>query len=206
MAAKKKVEDLSAFDEAPVVNSDALSVVIEKASELVNVTRQIEDITQLLEKLNSRAHELKTNEIPAKMATAGLREFTLPAGHRIEIEDFVAAAFPKKKDEKERVMRDRIEALADMPDGSALIKTEMVVVFEKRQHNQALTIADQLRKKGLNVSVDSGVNAQSFKAYIREKLRGGDPIDQKKLGVFVGVAAKLDIVRPGESAKKGGKR
>lgn len=186
-------EDLSAFTEAQVPPSgDVLAQLVAQANELVNLDKQIEDLEGLLKKLNGRAHELKTVVLPAQMAKVGQSSFTLTNGFQVEIEDFISVATPPKDKAKKEAMRTkRIAALTKMEGGEALVKTDVSIQFEKKQHNQALALVDDLRKKGFIVDVASDVNSASLKAFVREKLRAGEKVDQDALGLFLGLIAKV---------------
>lgn len=186
-------EDLSAFTDAQVPPSgDLLTQTVGYANELVRLEEQLEDIKALTKKLSGRAHELKTVVLPAQMAKIGQSDFTLLNGFRIEIEDFISVAEPPKDKAKKEAMRaKRILALTKMEGGEALVKTDVSIQFEKKEHNQALALVDDLRKKGFIVDVASDVNSASLKAFVREKLRAGEKVDQDALGLFLGLAAKV---------------
>ena len=185
--------DISAFDlpQTPT-NSNQLKELFDMANDLVQLEGQIADIEQLLKTLSGKANELKTQTLPNKMTTVGLTYFETPSGHSMSLEDFIAADSPKDKKLKEKINISRIEELNRI-GGADLIMTEVAMTFGKKEHNSALALADELRKAGHNPLVTSGVNVQSLKAFIREKLRGGEEFDQTKLGLFVGRQVKLEV-------------
>lgn len=186
-------EDLSAFDEVPVSSSDALNDLVRNARDLISLNEQIADVESLLAKLNGRANELKTKVIPDAMAQVGQSEFKMLDGTRITVEDFISVVDVKDKKKKEAMALKRIETLSKMEGGDALIKTEVSLFFEKKQHNEALVLVDNLRKLGHTVDVASSVNVQSLKAFVRENLRAGKTVDHEALSLFMGRAAKVEL-------------
>ena len=186
-------QDLSAFDEAPVTSNAALAGLLTQAEELIRLETQIADIEQLLKTLSSRATELKTKTIPDKMAEIGLSEFATPAGNRLKIEDFVSGSLPKEPEK-------RTAAIAALEAWNAddVIRNEINLSFDKSQHNEAMALADDLRQRGFNCEVKSGVHPQTYLSVIRERLASGEPVDTEVMGVFVGRKTKVIMAKEGK--------
>lgn len=174
------------FDE-PQPTGD-LSSLLTLAQELVGLEGQIKDIEQLMKTLTGRAHELKTQVLPDKMAEVGLSEFKTPQGDRIKIEDFVSGGLPK-----DPVKRDKAIATVTAMGGGDIIRNELLLAFEKSQHNEAMALADDLRQKGFDAQVTSGIHPQTYLAFVREHLRNGDEVDAEALGIFVGRKTKVEL-------------
>lgn len=117
----------SLFDVEPAASNSSINELVALGENLIALEAQISEIEKLLKTLNGRATELKTKEIPDKMAEVGLSEFATPSGNKIKVEDFISAAFPKGHDERERTAIKRIHALEKMEGGSDIIKTEINV-------------------------------------------------------------------------------
>lgn len=184
------MEDNSAFDEAPVTSPDALQGLLEQAEELVELEVQIKDIEQLLKKLSGRANELKTKTIPDKMAEIGLSEFSTPAGNKLKVEDFVSGSLPKEPEKRSAAIK-AVESLG----GEGIIRNELLLSFDKSQHNEAMALADDLRNKGFDCEVKSGIHPQTYLAFIREALAKGDPVDPEVLGIFQGRKTKVVLAK-----------
>jgi hypothetical protein len=192
------MDDLSAFDEAPqVTNSAALNSLIAKAKEWYQLEKQAADLDELLKTIKGRINELKTKELPEKFKEVGIPSFTTPGGHTISIESFVAGSLPKEP-EKRKI------ALEELKDWGAesIIRNEVLMVFDKKQHNEAMAIVDDLRAKGFTVEVDSGVHPQTYLATMRERLARGEEIDAEKMGVFIGERAKIEKKKNGKGKAK----
>lgn len=176
----------SAFDEAPVTSSSVLNDLLDKAEEMIRLEAQISDLEQLMKQLSGRNNELKTVIIPDKMAEIGITEFAVPSGQRIKVEDFVSGSLPKDPERRNSA----IEALEEWGATGAL-KNEVVLSFEKSQHNEAMAIVDDLRQRGYQCEVTSGIHPQTYLALIRERLAAGETIDPERMGIFIGRKTKV---------------
>ena|SRR5687768_3530106 len=175
-----------AFDE-PTSTGDLGSLLV-MAKGLVAVEREVKELEALLKQRNGRATELKTQIIPDKMAEVGLSEFKTPEGDRLKVEDFVAGSLPKDPGKRAKAI-ETLEAMG----GAGLIRNELMLTFEKSQHNEALALASELREKGFDVEVSSGVHHGVYCAFVREKLRNGEEVNAEALGIFVGRKTKVEL-------------
>src|SRR5687768_11926735 len=183
---RKMSDELSAFDTAPETGD--LSALLAQAQELVALEREIKDLDALLKAKNGRATELKTQILPDKMAEVGLSEFKTPSGDRLKVEDFVSGSLPKDPMKRKAA----IQALEGM-GADGIIRNELLLAFEKSQHNEAMALADDLRQKGFNAEITSGVHPQTYLAFVRERLRNGEEVNAEVLGIFVGRKTKVEL-------------
>jgi hypothetical protein len=65
------------------------------------------------------------------------------------------------------------------------------MVFEKSQHNEALSVKADLENKGYAVAAKMGVHPQTLIAHVKERLRNGDEIPLDVLGLYAGRVAKI---------------
>lgn len=167
---------------------DELRVMAEKA---VALEVNIAEIEALLKDQKTQLHQMKTKTIPEKMDEIGMPSFALNDGTELKVEDFVSGSMPKedKAPEKFRAAMRELKAR----DGEDLVKNQMTLVFDKKQHNQALALADELRSQGYDVDLKSSVHPQTLCKFVREKIAAGDPIDYEALGCFVGRVTKIKL-------------
>lgn len=185
------MNDISAFDEAPVASQTALDDLLAKANDLLATEGQISELEAVLKSLSSHANDLKTKVIPDKMAEVGLSEFATPDGHKIKVEEFVAGSLPKEIERR----ADALKALEDW-GADGVIKNEINLSFEKSQHNEAMALVDDLRNRGIDCELKSGVHPQTYLAIIRERLASGEPVDLEVMGVFSGRRTKVTAPKP----------
>jgi hypothetical protein len=154
---------------------------------------QMDDLTKQMEAISGRYNFLKTNLLPAEMARLQQTALTSTSGTTISIESFVSGSLPKEPDARKAALN-----FLTRNDGEALIKTEVNVPFGKGQLKLALELSKHLKKQGYIFSMGSGVNANSLLAYARERMKKGEKIDLKVLGLMSGSVAK--IVHAGKTA------
>ena len=167
----------------------AIARLVKMAQNLVDQERLVKDLDDNLNEAKKLLNHMKTVEFPDMMAECGLSEFKhTETGAKIAIADFVAGSLPK---EPER----RAAAIAYLSTHGAedLIKTEISLAFTRNQHNIALDLADELRKRGMPLEIFSGVHAQTLLAYAREAMRKGEEIPLETLGLFAGRVAKVTL-------------
>lgn len=181
--------DTSIFEVNETAGAD-LSSLLTMANELIQLERSIADAETMLKQMSGRANELKLRVIPDAMAELGLNEVVTSTGDRLKVDDFINGSLPK--DPLKRM--DAIAAIEEM-GGSGIIKNEVNLSFEKSQHNEAVSIADELRQKGFHVDLHSGIHPQTYHAFIRERLRNGEHVDVDRLGVFVGRRTKVEMAK-----------
>lgn len=164
------------------------------------IAETIAGLEELLSSANARKNELKTKSIPDAMAALGSGEWVgeepdedgkVP---KVVMEDFVSGSLPK-----EPAYREAAIAWLEENGGAELLKTEISATFGKSQHNSALEIFEGLVKKaeemGFMLTMDSGVHAQTYLAFMREKLKNGEQVPVEKLNLFVGRMAKVSRVK-----------
>lgn len=184
-------------EKAAAANVATQADLIASANEAVKLEGKIADLEALLSAMKSRLNAIKTSVIPTEMLKLGQIAFTLSNGFKIEVEDFIVVQDIKDRTKKEAMREKRIVALTGMEGGSELVKTEVFLPFGRKEHNEALALVGELRKRGLTVSVSSDVNVQSLKAFVREKMRAGEKIDTEALGLFIGTTTRITQPRGG---------
>lgn len=191
------MSNVEEFDEAPAVNNDALAALLTNAQELIDVEEQISGLENLLKALNSRSNELKTKTIPDKMAEIGLNEFSTPAGHKLKVEDFISGSLPKDVEKRSAAIK-KIEEWG----GDGIISNDINISFMKSEHNEALSLAAELREKGFDCEVKSSVHPQTYLAFLRERLAGGELVDPDVMGIFIGRKTKVTLPKKKKAEKK----
>lgn len=190
------MDDIDFFDEQP--QAADLKEVLKLARTLVEKEVEYKSAEAALKLLSGKLHELKTKTLPEAMATAGMPkgELKLEDGTKVKVEDFVSGSLPKDPAKREIALKELIAI-----GGEGLIKNELSLTFEKREHNIATDLKERLVAEGYEPVLEANVHPQSLMALVRERLQGGGTVDPEKLGCFVGQKAKVTLPR---SKKKGG--
>jgi aryl carrier-like protein len=137
--------------------------------------------------------ELRRELIPDAMAEHNLSEFKLTDGSGVKIGNFVSGSLPKTPLERTFAL-----ALLEEHGGEALIQNELIVNFQKKDHNRATALAEELRSAGYEVNLEGNVHHSTLAAWCREKVRAGERLDFEKLGMFVGRDTK--VILPGDDS------
>lgn len=161
--------------------------LVNLAEVMLNHEELVKDLEVNLNEAKSLLNKIKTIEMPDLMAEVGISEFKHSvSGAKIRIEDFVAGSLPKEPEKKQAAIEELTRANA-----VDLIKTVVTLTFDKKQHNEALSIVAELRERGYEPEVSNGVHPQTLMAFGRECLRNGINISLELLGLYAGKTTKV---------------
>lgn len=146
----------------------------------------IEELEMQLSAARKRLHLMRTVTIPDRMAELGLRSFSDEHGNQLKIELMVEGKLPKDPERRRSAIK-----WIEEHDGGSLLKTQVVADFPKGDKERADVLAAELDNKGYQFSVSEDIHHQTLLAYVRERLRNGQEIDEKTIGVHVGPIAKF---------------
>ena len=158
------------------------------ATDAVMLERQIALLDKSLSEARKKYLELTRVQLPDIMAELGFNSFTLSDGSKIKIDDMIEGSLPK-----DPVARAAAVTILESIGGEEMIRNEVVVPFERKQHNVAVNLARELQDRGLNVRVQQDVHHMTLKSFVREKLAHGEEVPFEKLGVFVGRRANVKL-------------
>ena len=171
---------------ASTVSTSDLRSLVMLGEKTVTMKGYIDEMEEQISKLKQEYNELRQKDLPEAMAKVGLAKFTLDSGVEIKIDEFVGGGLPKDSEGKEKAINWLVENGA-----GGLIKTGVSMTFGRDQYEEALALTADLKAKGLPVEMGTGVHPQTLHAFVRERMRAGEPVDQATLGVFVGRVAKF---------------
>ncbi len=174
------------FDEG-----DALSQVDtgtgKQLSNLVRKLRKVEDqiadAEQYLKAVKLEKHKLSTENIPALMDEMGVERLDVD-GLTVERRMVVSASIPvDRRDEAYTWLREN-----HLDD---IIKNDVVLSFGKGQDNQAGDVVGLLKDRGFDPSTKTHVHPSTLKAFVKERITDGKPIDLDMFGAFVNNTAQI---------------
>jgi hypothetical protein len=173
------------FDSKPA--SD-LANVRRLAERAVSLERAVETLEADLKIYKAELLTLRREKIPDAMSEHGLTEFKLEDGSGIKVRNYVSGTLPKTPIERLFALR-----LLEENGGEALITNDLTVSFQKKDHNRAIALADELKSAGYEPQIESTVHPSTLAAWCREKVREGAQIDFTALGVFVGRDVTINL-------------
>mgnify|MGYP003148127746 FL=1 len=177
-------EDL--FDESTALSSVDTGTG-KQLSQLVrnlrNVENQIEDAENHIKALKQEKHRLSVENIPALMDEMGVERLDVD-GLTVERKMIVSASIPKdRKDEAYSWLREN--------GCDDIIKNDVTCSFGKGQDNSAKNVIAILQDAGFDPATKTHVHPSTLKAFVRERVTDGKPIDLDMFGAFISNAAQL---------------
>tara|TARA_B100001063_G_C16693680_1_gene518487 strand:+ start:457 stop:1014 length:558 start_codon:yes stop_codon:yes gene_type:complete len=150
---------------------------------LRNVENQIEDTENHIKSLKQEKHRLSVENIPALMDEMGVERLDVD-GLTVERKMIVSASIPKdRKDEAYSWLREN--------GCDDIIKNDVTCSFGKGQDNSAKNVIAILQDAGFDPATKTHVHPSTLKAFVRERVTDGKPIDLDMFGAFISNAAQL---------------
>ncbi len=186
-----------AFDTSLEVDAKepAIQRLMDMAAQLINHEELVKDLEVNLNEAKAFVNKLKSVQLPDLMAECGLSEFVhAETKRKVKIVDFVSGSLPKDPEARQIAVTTLEEC-----GGRDLIKTEIGITFDKKQHNEALSLAAELKNRGIDATVQEGVHASTLQAFAQKCLKKGDKIPFEKIGIYAGRVAKVEEAKRYES-------
>jgi len=179
------------FFEEMLDAADALTEVDAKTTKsLSNLVRQVEELNkeldiaeQHLKKLKQEKHKLQTDAIPALMDQMNVERIDV-GDVSVTIKPFVSASIPQdRRAEAHQWLRDN--GLDD------IIKNDVILSFGRGEDDTAHNIMLDLEQKGFHPESKTHIHAMTLKAFVKERVEKGLPIDLDMFGAYVAKTADI---------------
>jgi hypothetical protein len=174
------------FDAAGALNSvDTLTG--KNLSDLVRalnrVEQQIEDAEQHVKVLKAEKQKLSVELIPSVMDEMGIERLDVD-GVTVSRKMMVHASIPVAR---------REEVYAWLRDNNLddIIKNDVVVSFGKGEDNRAGHAVGLLQEQGFDPETKTHIHPATLKAFVKERVENGKPIDLDMFGAFIANAAEI---------------
>jgi hypothetical protein len=156
-------------------------------SDLVRTMRGIEteiaDIEAHLKALKAEKHKLSVEQIPSLMDEMGVERLDVD-GLTVQRKMMVHASIPVARREEAYTWL-REQGLDD------IIKNDVICSFGKGQDNMAKDVVGILNDRGFEPNTKTHVHPSTLKAFIKERVTDGKPIDLDMFGAFIANAAEI---------------
>ena len=150
---------------------------------LRNIEKQIEDAETHMKSLKAEKHKLSIENIPALMDEMGMERIDVD-GLTVERKMMVHASIPQdRKEEAFAWLRDK--GLDD------IIKNDVTCSFGKGEDNMAGDVVGMLKERGFDPKTKTHVHPSTLKAFVKERVTDGKPIDLDMFGAFIANAAQI---------------
>lgn len=207
----KKSETTTADLEADLgthkASAEELKAVETVVLEAITLKTRIEKGEALLKELKSNLAQTVNEKLPAILAQAGTSLYKVDSGPlqgwKVEVVPIVAGSLPqvtKEDDTDEKIASKKAKRSAGLnwlrkAGLEDIIKTELVIRFDKGQDNLMGDVKGYAEKLGLAPDIESGVHHATLCSAMKEYIKTPDPeVGEppfEDLGLFAGRAAKL---------------
>lgn len=172
--------------EAPVreIPKATLDEIVALARQQVAAEAVVADITTALSDANAILTRISMEDLPYAMKEAGMKEFTMDSGEKIEIKHDFAVGILKANE-------DRAFQWLETKGHGGLIGTDVIVSFGKGETAKAEQLLEVLQKRKFEVALKRAIHFQTLKAWVNEMDRekkkfpadlfGAHPIDKAKI-------------------------
>ena len=153
--------------------------------DLDQLTIDINEKEEELKSLKLQKHLMSTEQIPAMMDEMGVQRLDVE-NLSVSLKPLINASIPPtRRDEAYQWLREN-----DLDD---IIKNDVIMSFGKGEDNMAGDIMYELEQRGMHPEKKTHIHSMTLKAFIRERVEKGLPIDLYLFGAFV--ARTADIKR-----------
>ena len=165
------------------VGTQETKTLSEMVRKLRSIDTRIEEVEETLKGLKQDRQKLTTELIPGVMDEMGVERLDVD-GVTVTRKLIVSASISEEKREAAFSWL-RENGLDD------IIKNDVVVSFGKGQDNSAKNAVEILREQGFDPDVKTHIHPQTLKAFVKERVEDGKPIDLDMFGAYVVNAADI---------------
>lgn len=169
------------------VKDDQLSGISSLARRAKELEKEIEDQETVLKERKEQFRKLTEEAIPEALSELNMKSFKMADGSSIDIKPFYGATISEaRRAEAFKWLRDR--GFGD------IIKNTVSVRFGRNEDELAARAINLLRAQGFPVEQTEKVEPQTLKAWVKERVEKGQPVDSELFGVFIGQKAVIKSV------------
>ena len=151
--------------------------------DLDQLTIDINEKEEELKSLKLQKHKMSTEQIPAMMDEMGVQRLDVE-NLSVSLKPLINASIPPtRRDEAYQWLREN-----DLDD---IIKNDVILSFGKGEDNIAGDIMYDLEQRGMHPEKKTHIHSMTLKAFIRERVEKGLPIDLDLFGAYVARIADI---------------
>ena len=169
-------------------DQDALERLGECANVLGRLAEEIEYMESELKALKARQHEIRTQTMVDIMMEAQVSSISHD-GKDYSIAPFVYGTWPKDPDKAADATR-----WLEENNAAGIIKAHVTAAFPKGSLQDAREIASRFPPEA-GAKVETKVHPSTYKAFARERIRNGEPLDMDVLGITIGQVVNVRKAR-----------
>lgn len=176
-------EILDAADQLTDVDSTSSKSLSHLVRQLETLNKDLEQAEAAVKAIKQQRHKIQTENIPDLMGEMGMTRIDVDEVS-VTIKPFVSASIPKdRRDEAYQWLRDN--GLDD------IIKNDVILSFGKDEDTKARDMMLDLEKQGFHPESKTHIHAMTLKAFVKERVEKGLPIDLDMFGAYVAKTAEI---------------
>lgn len=175
-----RIFDASTLEGVQAENGKQLSGLVRRLNEK---QEQIDETEKYLKELKAEKQRIAFEHIPMLMDEMAIERIDVD-GLTVKLKPFVSASIPAdRKQDAFNWLREH--GLDD------IIKNDIIVSFGRGQDNKAGDMMYDLEQKGFHPEQKTHIHSMTLKAFVRERVEKGLPIDLDMFGAFVARTAEV---------------
>jgi hypothetical protein len=166
------------------VSDESVTGIAALAKKAKMLEKEIEDLSTSLREKEEQYRTLTEVSLPEAMAESGMKKFVMADGSLIDVKPFYGASISKAR---------QAEAFKWLRDHGFddIIKNTVSVRFGRKEDELAARMIQLLRQQGFTPEQTEKVEPQTLKAWVKERVEKGQPVDSDLFGVFIGQKATI---------------
>tara|TARA_R100000479_G_C6341424_1_gene185480 strand:+ start:284 stop:862 length:579 start_codon:yes stop_codon:yes gene_type:complete len=176
----------SAIESKKSLSTDnaGLKTIAELAEKIQSQEQQIANTEEDLKKQKEELRKLQNEELPMLMQEIGFKKFELEDGSSVNIKEIYAGSISQAN--KEKAFNWLRENKFD-----DIIKNTVTTAFGKGEDTAAQNFMDIAEQAGYTPVQKTEVHPQTLKAFIKERVEGGDEFPMELFGAYIGYKAEI---------------
>ena len=176
----------SAIESKKSLSTDnpALKTIAELAEKIQSQEQQVADTEEKLKKQKEELRKLQNEELPMLMQEIGFKKFELEDGSSVNIKEIYAGSISQANKEKafNWLRKNKFDDI---------IKNTVTTAFGKGEDTAAKNFMDIAEQAGYTPIQKTEVHPQTLKAFIKERVEGGDEFPMELFGAYIGYKAEI---------------
>jgi len=173
------------FDDTTLdkIEENTMKSLSSLVKDLDQLTIDINKKEEELKSLKLQKHLMSTEQIPTMMDEMGVQRLDVE-NLSVSLKPLINASIPPtRRDEAYQWLREN--GLDD------IIKNDVIMSFGKGEDNMAGDIMYELEQRGMHPEKKTHIHSMTLKAFIRERVEKGLPIDLDLFGAYVARIADI---------------
>ena len=176
----------SAIESKKSLSTDnaGLKTIAELAEKIQSQEQQIANTEEDLKKQKEELRNLQNEELPMLMQEIGIKKFELEDGSSVNVKEIYAGSISQANKEKafNWLRQNKFDDI---------IKNTVTTAFGKGEDTAAQNFMDIAEQAGYTPIQKTEVHPQTLKAFIKERVEGGDEFPMELFGAYIGYKAEI---------------